>query len=92
MKILNTCKRQIESEETKFGFPARRQAGATLIEVMIAVLILAVGILGLMTLQINGKRATYQALQRGAATTLAWGYVDAHAHQSQYLCRAYVAD
>ena len=45
--------------------------GATLIEVLIAVLVLAVGILGLMGLQINGKRTNYAALQRSAAVSLA---------------------
>lgn len=45
--------------------------GATLIEVLIAILVLAVGILGLMGLQINGKRTNYEALQRSAAVSLA---------------------
>jgi type IV pilus assembly protein PilV len=45
--------------------------GATLIEVLISMLVLAVGILGLMGLQINGKRTTYEALQRSAAVNLA---------------------
>lgn len=45
--------------------------GATLIEVLIAILVLAVGILGLMGLQINGKRTNYEALQRSAAVGLA---------------------
>ncbi len=49
----------------------RYQRGSTLIEVMIAVLVLAVGLLGLMSLQINGKKATFQALQRSSASTLA---------------------
>ncbi|MBI2784391.1 MAG: type IV pilus modification protein PilV [Gammaproteobacteria bacterium] len=48
-----------------------RSGGATLIEVLIAVLVLAVGILGLMGLQINGKRTNYEALQRSAAVSLA---------------------
>lgn len=45
--------------------------GATLIEVLISMLVLAVGILGLMGLQINGKRTNYEALQRSAAVSLA---------------------
>lgn len=48
-----------------------RSRGATLIEVLIAMLVLAVGILGLMGLQINGKRTNYEALQRSAAVSLA---------------------
>ncbi len=58
------------SRSAGFGRP-RRSRGATLIEVLIAVLVLAVGILGLMGLQINGKRTTYEALQRSAAVNLA---------------------
>ena len=50
---------------------ARYARGATLIEVLIAMLVLAVGILGLMGLQINGKRTNYEALQRSAAVSLA---------------------
>jgi type IV pilus assembly protein PilV len=49
----------------------RYARGATLIEVLIAMLVLAVGILGLMGLQINGKRTNYEALQRSAAVSLA---------------------
>lgn len=49
----------------------RYARGATLIEVLIAILVLAVGILGLMGLQINGKRTNYEALQRSAAVDLA---------------------
>jgi type IV pilus assembly protein PilV len=49
----------------------RYARGATLIEVLIAMLVLAVGILGLMGLQINGKRTNYEALQRSAAVGLA---------------------
>lgn len=50
--------------------------GATLIEVLISMLVLAVGILGLMGLQINGKRTTYEALQRSAAVSLAQDMVN----------------
>lgn len=53
-----------------------RNRGATLIEVLISMLVLAVGILGLMGLQINGKRTTYEALQRSAAVSLAQDMVN----------------
>ncbi len=53
------------------GSVGKANRGATLIEVLISVLVLAVGILGLMGLQINGKRTTYEALQRSAAVSLA---------------------
>lgn len=70
MRMINLVRRP--AKLSAMGSPlAQRQSGATLIEVMIAVLILAVGLLGLMALQINGKKATFQALQRSAASHLA---------------------
>lgn len=71
MVMTDSSKQQRKPSRTTSPLCARSQIGATLIEVMIAVLVLAVGLLGLMSLQINGKRATYQALQRSSAATLA---------------------
>lgn len=48
-----------------------RQAGIGLIEVLVAVLVLAVGILGLATMQLGAKRASFEATQRSIATSLA---------------------
>lgn len=52
--------------------PARRhrQKGFTLIEVLITVVILAIGLLGLAGLQLNGLRFTHSAYQRSQATIL----------------------
>ena len=47
------------------------QSGAGLIEVSISLLILAVGTLGLGSLQIAAKRMGYEAVQRGEAALLA---------------------
>jgi len=49
----------------------RRESGVGLIEVLIAVLILAVGILGLAQMQLSAKRASFEATQRSIATSLA---------------------
>lgn len=48
----------------------RRQRGVGLIEVLISILVFAMGILGLATMQINAKRTGYDALQRSLATAL----------------------
>lgn len=49
----------------------RLQKGIGLIEVLIALLVLAVGILGLVGMQLNAKRAGFEATQRSVATSLA---------------------
>lgn len=47
------------------------QAGVGLIEVLIAVLVLAVGLLGMVSMQVTAKRNSYEATQRSIATALA---------------------
>ncbi|WP_347136699.1 type IV pilus modification protein PilV [Parahaliea mediterranea] len=49
---------------------ASRQSGAGLVEVLIAVLVLAIGLLGLVGMQLAAKRASYEATQRTIATGL----------------------
>jgi type IV pilus assembly protein PilV len=53
------------------GKERRTQAGVGLIEVLIAVLVFAVGLLGMTTMQMGAKRANYEATQRSIATGLA---------------------
>ena len=45
--------------------------GVGLIEVLIAVLVLSVGILGMISMQVTAKRNTYESTQRSIATGLA---------------------
>ena len=54
----------------------RRQAGFTLIEVMIAILVLGVGLLGFALLQTMSVRFTKSAQQRTVATNLAYEVID----------------
>ena len=50
---------------------APRQAGAGLVEVAIALLLLSIGALGLANMQIGAKRLGFEALQRTEAAALA---------------------
>ena len=52
------------------------QKGFTLIEILIAIIILAVGMLGLASLQVNTIKANHGALQKTQATFLAYDIVD----------------
>jgi len=54
----------------------RNQAGFTLIEVLIAVVIFAVGLLTVASLQIVARKATYDAVQRTTATHLSQGMLE----------------
>lgn len=49
----------------------RRARGAGLIEVLIAVLVLSVGLLGMLAMQTTAKRTAHEAAQRSLATTMA---------------------
>jgi type IV pilus assembly protein PilV len=49
----------------------KRQCGIGMIEVMVAGLIFALGVLGLSSMQVKAKRTSYDALQRSLATSLA---------------------
>lgn len=48
----------------------KSQHGLGLIEVLMAMLIFALGILGMASMQVNAKRTSYDALQRSIATAL----------------------
>ena len=53
-----------------------RTSGFSLIEVLIAVIILAIGLLGIAGLQITSKRTSYEALQRVTAVILAQDIIE----------------
>lgn len=54
----------------------RRQAGFSIIEVLVALLVLAIGLLGLAALQAQGLRFNQDAYVRSQATNLAYDIVD----------------
>ena len=49
----------------------KRQSGLGMVEILIAGLVFAIGVLGLTSLQLKAKRTSYDALQRSLATSLA---------------------
>lgn len=53
-----------------------RQGGFTLVEVLVTVIVLAIGLLGLAGLQLNGMRYTHSAYQRSQATILTNDIID----------------
>ena len=52
------------------------QAGMSLIEVLVTVLVLSVGLLGIAALQFVSKRSNFEALQRTTATMLAYDILE----------------
>lgn len=54
----------------------RRQAGATLIEVLVAVLVTIIGVLGAASLQMNSVKFNHIANTRSYATMLAYDVID----------------
>lgn len=53
-----------------------RQSGATLIEVLVAIVVLAIGLLGLAGLQISSLQSNHSAYYRSQATILAYDLTD----------------
>lgn len=54
----------------------KKQAGLTLVEILVSVLILSVGLLGLASLQVQGLNNNQTAYYRSVATMLAYGMSD----------------
>ncbi|HXH03929.1 MAG TPA: type IV pilus modification protein PilV [Candidatus Competibacteraceae bacterium] len=54
----------------------RRAAGFTLIEVLVAMIVMAIGLLGVASLQIFSLRGSYEGLQRSQAAALANAVID----------------
>lgn len=56
--------------------PVRTDSGFSLIEVLVALLVLSIGLLGLAMLQVQGMRFTADSYQRSQATILAYDLMD----------------
>ncbi len=72
MTAAQTPKRKIPLHQ-----PGGRQRGFSFIEVLVAVLILSIGLLGLASLQIAGVQANHSAYLRSQATLFSYEIVDA---------------
>lgn len=72
---------------------ARHQEGATLIEVLIAIVVLSIGLLGLAGLQVTSVQSNHSAYQRSQATLLAYDLTDRmRANRTEALTNAYLVD
>ncbi|MBI5780285.1 MAG: type IV pilus modification protein PilV [Rhodocyclales bacterium] len=72
------------------NFERSKSSGFSLLEVLIAVLVLAVGLLGVAALQLNGLKNNQSALQRSLATALAYSMMDSmRANRTSALAGAY---
>lgn len=70
-----------------------KEAGATLIEVLIAMLVLAIGLLGLAGLQATSIQSNHSAYYRSQATLLAGDLADRmRANRLEALTNAYLTD
>jgi len=73
--------------------PFRKEAGATLIEVLVAMVVLAIGLLGLAGLQATSIQSNHSAYYRSQATILASDLADRmRANRTAALTNAYVID
>lgn len=73
--------------------PFRKEAGATLIEVLIAMVVLAIGLLGLAGLQATSIQSNHSAYYRSQATLLANDLADRmRANRTEALTNAYLID
>ncbi|MEY2619331.1 MAG: type pilus modification protein PilV [Pseudomonadota bacterium] len=58
------------------ALPVSRQRGATLVEILVAVVILSLGLLGLASLQIRAMRGSHSSVQRTQAVILSHSLLD----------------
>lgn len=56
--------------------PPANQAGVTLIEVLVALVVFSIGLLGLAALQVNALQANHSSYLRAQATSLAYDITD----------------
>lgn len=69
-------KAPLNNRSRRFGSSTRKMSGFTLIEVMIAILVLGIGLLGFALLQTMSVRFAQSANQRTQATNLAYDLLD----------------
>lgn len=76
MGALKRAKHLIVVKEFKMNLMRRREAGTTLIEIMVSLVVIAVGLLGLASMQINALKFQQTASQRSEAIQAAYDLAD----------------
>lgn len=69
-------KRPHALKELKMSYKIKREAGTTLIEIMVSIVVIAVGLLGLASMQINALKFQQTASQRSEAMQASYDLAD----------------
>jgi type IV pilus assembly protein PilV len=69
--MLGRAERLTDMAKTNLSLVPRSQTGLTLLEVLIALLVLSIGMVGIAALHVNGLQNTHSAYYRSVATTIA---------------------
>lgn len=76
MGALKRVKRQLVAKEREMVYRFKRQTGTTLVEIMVSVVVIAVGLLGLASMQINALKFQQTATQRSEAIQASYDLAD----------------
>lgn len=73
---LEWVKRRLAVREHEMSYKMKWEAGTTLIEIMVSIVVIAIGLLGLASMQINALKFQQTASQRSEATQASYDLAD----------------
>lgn len=76
MDALKRVKRQLVARECAMVYRLKRQTGTTLVEIMVSIVVIAIGLLGLASMQINALKFQQTASQRSEAVQASYDLAD----------------